>query len=40
LKVFVQRQILLKLLTIWYLESFEETYTFKIENGISLYKKT
>ena len=28
-----------KRLTGWQLESFEESYTFKIENGISLFKK-
>ena len=28
-----------KRLTGWQLESFEESYTYKIENGISLYKK-
>ena len=26
-------------LTGWQLESFEESYTYKIENGISLFKK-
>ena len=28
-----------KRLTGWQLESFEESYTYKIENGISLFKK-
>ena len=28
-----------KRLSGWQLESFEESYTYKIENGISLYKK-
>ena len=27
-------------LTGWQLESFEESYTYKIENGISLFKKS
>ena len=29
-----------KRLTGWQLESFEESYTYKIENGISLFKKS
>ena len=32
-------EIIKKSLTGWQLESFEESYTFKIENGISLFKK-
>ncbi len=32
-------KILKKRLSGWQLESFEESYTYKIENGISLYKK-
>jgi len=32
-------EIIKKRLTGWQLESFEESYTYKIENGISLYKK-
>ena len=31
--------IIKKRLTGWQLESFEESYTYKIENGISLFKK-
>ena len=32
-------KIIKKRLTGWQLESFEESYTYKIENGISLFKK-
>ena len=32
-------EIIKKRLTGWQLESFEESYTYKIENGISLFKK-
>ena len=32
-------EIIKKRLSGWQLESFEESYTYKIENGISLYKK-
>ena len=32
-------QTLKKRLTGWQLESFEESYTYKLENGISLFKK-
>ena len=32
-------EIIKKRLTGWKLESFEESYTYKIENGISLFKK-
>ena len=32
-------QIIRERLTGWQLESFEESYTYKIENGISLFKK-
>ena len=32
-------EIIKKKLSGWQLESFEESYTYKIENGISLYKK-
>ena len=28
-----------KRLTVWQLKNFEESYTYKIKNGISLYKK-
>jgi len=33
-------KIIKKRLTGWQLESFEESYTYKIENGISLFKKS
>ena len=33
-------EIIKKRLTGWQLESFEESYQYKIENGISLFKKT
>ena len=33
-------EIIKKRLTGWQLESFEESYTYKIENGISLFKKS
>ena len=32
-------EIIKKRLTGWQLKSFEESYTYKIENGISLFKK-
>ena len=32
-------EVIKKRLTGWQLESFEESYTYKIENGISLFKK-
>jgi len=32
-------EIIQKRLTGWQLESFKESYTYKIENGISLFKK-
>ena len=32
-------KIIRERLTGWQLESFEESYTYKIENGISLFKK-
>ena len=32
-------EIIKKRLSGWQLESFEESYTYKIENGISLFKK-
>ena len=32
-------EIIKKRLTGWQLESFEESYTYKVENGISLFKK-
>ena len=32
-------EIIQKRLTGWHLESFKESYTYKIENGISLFKK-
>ena len=32
-------EIIKKRLTGWQLESFEESYTYKIKNGISLFKK-
>ena len=32
-------RVIKKRLTGWQLESFEESYTYKIENGISLFKK-
>ena len=32
-------KIIKKRLTGWQLKSFEESYTYKIENGISLFKK-
>jgi len=32
-------EIIKKRLTGWQLESFKESYTYKIENGISLFKK-
>ena len=31
--------VIKKRLSGWQLESFEESYTYKIENGISLFKK-
>jgi predicted Fe-S protein YdhL (DUF1289 family) len=33
-------EIIKKRLTGWQLESFEESYQYKIKNGMSLYKKT
>ena len=33
-------EVIKKRLTGWQLESFEESYEYKIENGISLYKKS
>ena len=33
-------EIIKKRLTGWQLESFEESYQYKIKNGISLFKKT
>ena len=32
-------KIIKKRLTIWQLKNFEESYTYKIKNGISLFKK-
>ena len=32
-------EIIKKRLTIWQLKNFEESYTYKIKNGISLFKK-
>ena len=32
--------IIKKRLTGWHLKSFEESYTYKIKNGISLFKKS
>ena len=32
-------EVIQKRLTGWQLESFKESYTYKIENGISLFKK-